>query len=135
MLFRSRHPIETLGPVLGRSEIEAMQAAVKEIRCESSLRHYIANLLEATRRHEEVALGASPRAGIALFKSAQALAGLRGRSYVIPEDLKELALPVLAHRLVITPEGRMRGFNGRIAVEQILDRVPVPTEEVLHEPE
>lgn len=132
---RVRHPIETLTPVLAREEIVALQAAAREIRCEPTLRRYIADLVEATRSHEEVFLGASPRAGIALFRSAQALAGLRGRDYVIPEDIKALAEPVLAHRLAIKPEGRMRGFTGRLAVEQILDRVAVPTEDLLHVPE
>lgn len=129
---RVRHPLESLRPVLVREEIEALGAAVKEVRCETSLRRYVAEILEATRRHEEVALGASPRAGIALFKAAQALAGLRGRRYVIPEDLKELAGPVLAHRLVLKPEARMRGLDARQVVAQVLARVPVPTEEILH---
>ncbi|MGQ9779519.1 MAG: AAA family ATPase [Bacillota bacterium] len=129
---RVRHPLEELRPVLVPEEIVALQAGVKEVRCEASLQRYIGEIIEATRRHEEVALGASPRAGIALFKAAQALAGLRGRSYVIPEDLKELAGPVLAHRLVLKPEARMRGIDARQAVAQVLARVPVPTEEILH---
>ncbi|NLG85217.1 MAG: MoxR family ATPase [Firmicutes bacterium] len=129
---RVRHPLENLRPVLVPEEIQTLQAQVKEVRCETSLKRYIGEIVAATRQHEEIALGASPRAGIALFKAAQALAGLRGRSYVIPEDLKELAGPVLAHRLVLKPEARMRGLDARQAVAQVLARVPVPTEEVIH---
>ena len=130
---RISHPIESLAPILAPADILLLQEEVKKVRVETSLRYYLANLVEATRRHEDLALGASPRAAISLFKAAQALAGLRGRDFVTPEDLKDLAAPVLAHRLVLKPESLMRGVNAQAAMEQILDRVPVPTEDVLHE--
>ncbi|MGE5529576.1 MAG: AAA family ATPase [Patescibacteria group bacterium] len=130
---RVRHPVETLRPVVEPAEIARLQAGIREVRFETSLRRYLAELVEATRRHEEVLLGASPRAAIALFRACQALAALRGRTYVAPEDLKELAGPVLAHRLLLRPESLMRGVASEQVVAQVLDRVPVPTEEILHE--
>ncbi|MGE5599580.1 MAG: AAA family ATPase [Bacteroidota bacterium] len=130
--LRREHPIDALAPVLGPPDLAALREMVKEVRVEASLRRYLADLVEATRRHEDVTLGASPRAAVALFKAAQALAGLRGRDYVTPEDLKELAVPVLAHRLALKPESLMRGLTACNVVEQVLGRVPVPTEEILH---
>jgi len=129
---RLKHPIDSLQPILSPGEIQDLMREVKEVQMEDSLRHYLVRLVEATRRHEDIALGGSPRAAIGFFKAAQALAALRGRSFCIPEDLKELAPLILAHRLMIKPESQMRGVTSRQVVEQILNSLAVPTEEILH---
>ena len=129
---RLKHPIDSLQPILSPGEIQDLMREVKEVQMEDSLRHYLVRLVEATRRHEDIALGGSPRAAIGFFKAAQALAALRGRSFCIPEDLKELAPLILAHRLMIKPESQMRGVTSRHVVEQILNSLSVPTEEILH---
>ena len=129
---RLKHPIDSLQPILAPGEIQDLMREVKEVQMEDSLRHYLVRLVEATRRHEDIALGGSPRAAIGFFKAAQALAALRGRSFCIPEDLKELAPLILAHRLMIKPESQMRGVTSRHVVEQILNSLAVPTEEILH---
>ncbi|HQR43330.1 MAG TPA: MoxR family ATPase, partial [Gemmatales bacterium] len=87
--------------------------------------------VSATRDHDDIRLGASPRASIALFRSSQALAAIRGRSFVLPDDVKRLAIPILAHRLILRPEARLRKLNALKVVEQILSEtaVPVPTME------
>ena len=121
-----QHPIETLQAVLGTEEILHAQRVVRRVYVDPFLKNYIVSLVEATRRHPEVALGGSPRASLALFRSAQALAILRGREYILPDDVKELAAPILAHRLIVTPQARMRGIDGRRIAERVTEEVPVP---------
>ncbi|MBI4233220.1 MAG: MoxR family ATPase [Chloroflexi bacterium] len=121
-----RHPIETLGPVTDAEEISRVQEAVRHIYVDNLIKQYIVSLVGATRRHSDVSLGASPRASLALFRTSQALALLRGRDYVLPDDAKELAGPVLAHRVIVAPQARMRGVDGRKVVEAVLQEVPVP---------
>jgi len=120
------HPIQTLEPVARPEDILEAQSAVAEVRVEEGVRRYIVSIVEQTRRHPEVALGASPRASLALFRASQALALVRDRDFVIPDDVKALAGPVLAHRLVISAAGRMRGLDGWQVVQSVLSLVPVP---------
>lgn len=120
------HPIETIGPVTGPEEIVRAQEAVKGVYVDALIKRYIVSLVEATRQSPEVSLGASPRASLTLFRTAQALAYIRGRDYVLPDDVKELAQAALAHRIIVSPQARMRGMDGRKIVEDILERVPVP---------
>jgi len=120
-----RHPIEGLRPVVEASDLPRLQEAVWSVRAKDSILDYILRLVRETREHEAVHLGASPRGSIFLFRGARALAALRGRDYVIPDDVKELAVPILAHRLLLKPEARMRGLSGEEVVREILDRVPV----------
>jgi MoxR-like ATPase len=87
---------------------------------------YIVSMAEATRRHDEIYLGASPRGTLGLLASARAWAALAGRDYVLPDDVKALAEPVLAHRLIVSPAARMRNIDGRGIVRELLQRVPVP---------
>ncbi|GBD11765.1 ATPase RavA [bacterium HR23] len=120
------HPIETIGPVTDPEEIVRAQEAVKGVYVDALIKRYIVSLVEATRKSPEVSLGASPRASLTLFRAAQALAFIRGRDYVLPDDVKELAQPALSHRIIVAPQARMRGLDGRKVVEDILEQVPVP---------
>ncbi|MCL5256445.1 MAG: MoxR family ATPase [Chloroflexi bacterium] len=123
---RKLHPLSEIGQVVSTEELEAAQAAVKEIFVDNSVKEYIVNIVSATRRHDEVYLGASPRGSLALYRTAQALAGLRERDYVIPDDVKHLAEHVLAHRLIVSPAARLRNVEARSIVQDILGTVPVP---------
>jgi MoxR-like ATPase len=120
------HPIESLQPVATPEEMMSLQQAAKSIYVDQLVRQYIVSLIEATRRHREVSLGASPRASLGLFRSARALALVRDRDYVIPDDIKQLASSVIAHRLVLSPSARMRGVHNTDVVTDLLSSVPVP---------
>jgi MoxR-like ATPase len=120
------HPIESLQPVATPEEVVSLQQAAKSIYVDQLVRQYIVSLIEATRRHREVSLGASPRASLGLFRSARALALVRDRDYVIPDDIKQLAPSVIAHRLVLSPSARMRGLQSTDVVTDLLSNVPVP---------
>jgi MoxR-like ATPase len=120
------HPIESLQPVATPGEMMTLQQAAKSIYVDQLVRQYIVSLVEATRRHREVSLGASPRASLGLFRTARALALVRDRDYVIPDDIKQLAPSVIAHRLVLSPSARMRGVQSTYVVTDLLSNVPVP---------
>lgn len=122
------HPIEQLSAAASPAELIAAQAAVRTVHVADDLRRYIAALVHATRRHADAALGASPRGSLALFRATQALAAIRGRSYAIPDDVKEMARPVLEHRIVLRPESRLRGRTARRVVEAVLAEVEPPVE-------
>jgi MoxR-like ATPase len=120
------HPIESLQQVTDADEILALQRAVKEIYADALIKDYIAALVEATRRHESVYLGASPRGSLALYRASQAWALLDGRDFVSPDDVKALAYPALGHRLIISPSARVKDVGPERIVESCLQRVPVP---------
>lgn len=120
------HPIENLQPVATAEDVVFLQEAVKGIYVDPLVRQYIVSLVDATRRHPDVGLGASPRASLGLFRSAQALALIRGRDYVIPDDVKELAEGVLGHRIILSAAARMHGADSKKVVAGILEEVPVP---------
>ena len=105
-----------------------MQQAVSEVRVENSIRRYIVDLVRATRVSERTKLGASPRASISLYRASQARAGLLGRDYVIPDDVKILSQPVLSHRIIPTANARLRGYSQNSIVEEVLSSIPVPIE-------
>jgi MoxR-like ATPase len=121
-----RHPLEDLQQVVSVEDLMHAQEAVKTIHVAPAIREYIVTLVEATRHHDDVFLGASPRGSIALFNATRAWAGIRGRNYVIPDDVKLLAEPTLAHRIIIGPAARMRGFESRSIVRDLLGTIPVP---------
>ncbi|MFQ5859979.1 MAG: AAA family ATPase [Dehalococcoidia bacterium] len=121
-----RHPIEELQAVATPEEVVQVQQAVKESYVDPLVRHYIVTLVEATRRHGDVTLGASPRASLGLFRTSQALALVRGRDYVIPDDVKELAESVMAHRVIVSTASRMRGIDSRQVVAELQQETPVP---------
>ncbi len=120
------HPIEDVQPVVSRQEVLAAQEAVRRVYVADRIRTYIVDLVRATRRHPSVYLGASPRGSLFLFKGARAWAALQGRDYVLPDDVKFVAVDVLAHRLIITPEARIQHIRQEDIVREILEIVPVP---------
>ena len=120
------HPIEHLEPVVTDADVEMLQTAVKDIYVDDLIKEYIASLVEATRNHPSIFLGASPRASLALFRTAQAHALVQGRDYVLPDDVKTLAETVLAHRLIIRLTDASLDRSGRATVAELLETVPVP---------
>jgi MoxR-like ATPase len=126
--FRASEPLETLEAVTTPDEILALIDDRKEIRVEESVRSYIVQVARATRNHPEVELGASPRATLALYQSAQAWAAIQERRYVLPDDVKALAPAVITHRLMISPQAQLRGRQPEELVADIVDSVPVPVE-------
>lgn len=125
--FISSSPLETLLPVADGAEIIDAQEQVLSVRCSMPVREYIAALAEATRAHEEVSLGVSPRGMLSMLRAAQALAAVRGRDYVLPDDVRELAQPVFAHRLVVR-SGYGSGTRAKDIIDAVLGSVPVPSE-------
>jgi MoxR-like ATPase len=125
---REGEPVDHLGPVLSSTQVVSLQHAVRKVRVDESLTGYLLDLVQATRTQSEVALGASPRAALGLYRAAQASALLEGRDYVVPDDIKRLAVSVLSHR-ILTHGMRQGGRDtSAIAVVQgILDRTAVPT--------
>jgi MoxR-like ATPase len=126
--FRAADPLPGLQPVTTPEEVQKMQIIRREIRVEESVRDYVVRVARATREHNEVELGASPRATLALYAAAQAWAGINGRDYVLPDDVKELAPHVLTHRLMIAPQAQLRGRTPEQLVADIVEAVPVPVE-------
>jgi len=126
--FKEEDPLERLEPVVPAEDLLAMQQQVKAILVEDSVREYIVKVVRATRVHEAVELGVSPRGTLALYKTAQALAALRGRRFVVPDDVKYLAPSVLTHRLIISPQTRLRGRRPEEIVMDVVETVPVPVE-------
>jgi MoxR-like ATPase len=128
--FQEQDPLSDLGPVAQPDQITDLQRARREIRISPPVKDYIADLVRATRGSPSLLLGASPRASLGLMRAGQALAALRLRDYVLPDDIKYLAVPVLAHRLILKEEERLRGeTRGQVAeriVNEILAQVPVP---------
>ena len=122
----SHNPLAELRPVLDGAEVLAMTQAVARVRVAPALRSYVVDLLAATRQQREIYLGASPRAGIALTRAAKALALLRGRDFVVPKDIKDLAVRVLAHRLMLAPDAKVHGVSAENVVARLLETVPVP---------
>ena len=121
-----RHPINDLEVVGSVEELSQVQEAVKGIFVSPALKRYIVDLTNQTRQHSEVYLGASPRGSLALYRTSQARAAMLGREYVLPDDIKALAVPTLAHRVILGPSARLRDLNARQVVEEILNNLPVP---------
>ncbi len=127
--FRASDPLETLEAVTTPEEILALQVERREVRVEQSVRKYIVHVARATRENPEIELGASPRATLALYQSAQAWAAINRRAYVIPDDVKKMAPHVLTHRLMIAAQAHLRGRRPEEMVADIVDSVPVPVED------
>ena len=119
--------VATLQPVADAQQIAALIEAVKSLHAADALRRYIVELVRATRDHAAVELGASPRAALALLRAARALAASEGRDYVVPDDVKQLAQPLLAHRLIMSPEAQMADRTAAEVVDELLASVPIPT--------
>jgi MoxR-like ATPase len=120
-------PLDDLQPVAGRAEVLAAIVAARGVYVEESVNHYVVDLLRHTRASARLALGASPRAGIALLRMAKARAAARHRDYTSPEDVQAVAGPVLAHRVIVAPEARASGLTGAEAIAEALEQTRVPT--------
>ncbi len=121
-----RHPFVELEQVVSAEELLAVQEAIKDIYVSPGLKRYIVDLNQQTREHGEVYLGSSPRGSLALYRTAQAKAALDGRDYVLPDDIKALAVPTMAHRVILGPGARLRDLSAQQVVEEIIHGVPVP---------
>lgn len=126
LLSRS-HPIDSLESVVSAEELHACQKAVREVYVDDKVRRYLMQIVHDTRTHDDIGLGGSPRASIALFRTSQAMAALRGRSYVLPDDVKKVAASVLTHRIILKPESRLRRVTASALVEEIIAEIAVPT--------
>jgi len=124
------HPITKIGKVVDGQELASLQKRVWDVNVDATLQEYIVTLAEVTRSHSNLLLGVSPRGSLALLKAAQALAALRGRDYVIPEDIKTLVPLTLAHRIILTPEAELRGQTAHTILEDILEKTPLDLGEV-----
>jgi MoxR-like ATPase len=127
--YQRDDPLVELRPVASTADVLELQRQVTEIHVNTDVRHYILQVVRATREHEAVELGVSPRGTLALFKASQALAALRGRTYVIPSDVQHLCPPILTHRVHINPQVRLRGRTPPQVVASIVEAVPVPVVE------
>jgi MoxR-like ATPase len=123
---QTRHPIDELEKITDASEIGGIQAAVKEVYVDPLIKQYIVSLVDMTRQHEAVYLGASPRGSLALYRTSQARALLDGRDFVIPDDVKELAYTTLGHRVIVSPSARVKSISASDIILGCLERVPVP---------
>jgi len=123
---RLHHPIEDIRPVADTETVIALQEQVRHVGVEESIVRYIVSLVRTTRTDPRLRLGASPRAALVLYRTSQALAFIRGRSAVIPDDIKELAAPVLAHRVVLNTRARYAGIKKEDIVQELVDRTPAP---------
>ncbi|MCK4897575.1 MAG: MoxR family ATPase, partial [Anaerolineales bacterium] len=121
-----RHPLEDLEQIVSVEELNQMQEAVKSVYMAPSVKRYIITLARHTREHPEVYLGASPRGSLALYRTSQARAAMNGRDYVLPDDIKALAIPTFAHRIILGPAARLRDVDAEQVVQEILNSVPVP---------
>ena len=121
--LRRQHPIDTLEPVIDGAAVADLSEAVWEVHVDDTIRDYIVRLVDATRQHPDLLLGASPRGSLALYRSSQALAALRGRSFVLPDDVKLLAPLALAHRCIVQPESALRGRTAQAIVNDLLAQV------------
>ncbi|MDI3339889.1 MAG: MoxR family ATPase [Sphaerobacter sp.] len=120
------HPLDRLEQVVGVDELLAGQEAVKHCFVDDALKEYIVAIVGATREHDDVYLGAGPRGSLALYNTARAWAAMQGRDYVIPDDIKALAEPTLAHRIIVSPSARMKNVDGRTIVREIVMNLPIP---------
>jgi MoxR-like ATPase len=126
------HPIDEIGTVVQAADIVASQEAVREVHVDDKVRRYILELVHATRDNEDVLLGGSPRASLALFRTAQGMATVAGRNFVLPDDVKKMIVPVLGHRMILRPEARIRKITPATVLSRILAEVaaPVPASQV-----
>ena len=124
--FREKDPLVELEPVIEPKAFTHMQSARKQIRISEPISAYITDIVRATRDHEALQYGASPRASIGLMRAAQGMAALSGRSYILPDDVKQLVAPVLSHRLILKEAERLRGTETQQVIDDIMGRTPVP---------
>ncbi|MDP6512874.1 MAG: MoxR family ATPase [SAR202 cluster bacterium] len=126
--FQTDTVLPPLDPVTTEDELRPLQDAVTTVRVDDTIRMYVVAITQATRQHDGLSLGVSPRAALSLYKTAQAKAAIDGRDFVTPDDVKDMAETVLAHRMILTSNSRLRGRTTEMIVEETLDSVPVPIE-------
>jgi len=124
--LKSQHPIEALEMVASAGEILTCQEAVRQVHVDEKILRYIVQLIQATREHYDISLGGSPRASMALLRCSQSFAAIQGFDFIVPDDVKHVAVFVLGHRLILRPESRLRKKTVRGVLDEILDTVPVP---------
>src|SRR5579859_2707973 len=128
--LRKHHPIDSIGAVASGAELLALTDQVTDVHVDETIERYCLAIVRATRQHPDVALGASTRGTLALYKTAQALAALRGRDYVLPEDVKTLVPLTLAHRLIVRPESQLRGRTAAQILDEILEKTALDVGEL-----
>ena len=121
-----QHPLDALNQVISAEDLQRMQQAVRQIAVKREIGQYIVDLASATRHHPSAYLGASPRGSLALYRTSQALAALRGREYVRPDDVKALARATLSHRIIVAPAARVQGITANAILEEVLSQVAAP---------
>ncbi len=126
--YEQADPMTNLQPIITSDEVLALAHARQMVRVEASVRNYVVRIVHATRRHSAVELGASPRGSLALYQTAQALAAVRGRDFVLPDDVKTLAPHVLTHRLILSSQMKLRGRTPEQIVQEIVESAPAPVE-------
>ena len=126
--FKETQPLDDLQPVLTGERLQELQHMIRRVRVEPAVENYIVELVRATRNHSGVELGVSPRGTLALYRSSQAYASIHGRFYVIPDDVKRVARPVLSHRMIATSQARLHGRIMEQIIEEVLHNVSVPVE-------
>ncbi|HEY63959.1 MAG TPA: MoxR family ATPase [Caldilineae bacterium] len=131
--FRADNPLDRIEPVVTADELQEAGAICREVYVHPALEDYLLDLVRASRSDPAISLGISPRGSLALHRTSQALAAIQGRGYVIPDDIKRLAKPVLAHRLILSPDARLRGRSPQEVLDELMERIPVPVEEVWQE--
>ena len=127
--FKEAQPLLDLQPVVDAAQLQALNTLIKQIRVDPSIEQYIVEIVQATREHNNVELGVSPRGTLALYRASQARAAVAGRAYVIPDDVKRLAQPVLAHRMIANSMSSMHGHALEQIVDEVVHSVPVPVEQ------
>ena len=126
-MLQHEHPIDSLGPVASADELVAAQKAVRDVHVDTKVRQYLLQIVHDSRTHEALDLGGSPRASIALLRSAQAMAAVLGRNYVLPDDIKKVAAPVMGHRMILKPESRLRKLSTQSVLDEIVSEIAVPS--------
>ncbi len=121
-----RHPLETLEAVIEVKELLQAMESIKKVFVSAAVKKYLVDLVDRTRQNQDVYLGASPRGSLALFRTGQAVAAMEGREYVLPDDIKKMSVPVMAHRVIVGPAARLREVSAERIVQEIVENTPVP---------
>jgi MoxR-like ATPase len=127
---RYTHPVTEVEQVVPVAALLAAQQGLKDVYLDALVKKYIVDMIQQTRHHQDIYLGASPRGSLALYRTGQAWAAMQGRDYVLPDDIKHLAIPTLAHRLIVSPAARLKDVSGETVMQEILDSLPVPGADV-----
>lgn len=126
-MLQFKHPVDRLKPVAQADELVEAQAEIRKVHVDARVRQYLLQIVSQTRMHQDLALGGSPRATIALFRCSQAMAAIRGRAFVQPDDVKKIMAPVMNHRLILRPESRLRKVTTETVLDEIVGEIAVPT--------